>query len=289
PALLGVPVLDLRAGLPSSALAQAQPGDLIVGHPAFFGLATRGDCAVADDVIALTSTAPCPPSLWQQLLGAGCARVIEIYGSSEHAGIGVREAADAPFRLLPHWTRVSKTIDRLQPVDALTWDQSNRVEQTADTATASASASASASDADSETAAAAAACRVLTQIELQDHLDWLDHERFFVLGRRDGAVQIGGVNVFPQRIERLLCTHPEVAEATVRQASAEQGGRLKAFVAPVSDCAEPEALAQRLDAWLASRVTALERPRAIRIGKQLPRSAAGKLIDWPAEDPSEPG
>lgn len=323
PALLGIPVLDLRAGLPSRALAQAQPGDLIVGHPAFFELATRGDGAVSDDVIALTSTAPCPPSLWQQLISAGCARVIEIYGSSEHAGIGVREAADVPFRLLPHWSRVSKTTDRLQPVEAPTGDQAHRSEQDADTATVSTSASdtdtasvraaASALDTDaasasdthsgsgsgsgSETAAAAntdmavtaTARRVLTEVELQDHLDWLDHERFFVLGRRDGAVQIGGVNVFPQRIERLLCTHPEVAEAAVRQASAEQGGRLKAFVVPVTHCAEPEQLAQRLDAWLASRVTALERPRAIQIGRQLPRSAAGKLVDWPAEGPAESG
>ncbi|MEA1051453.1 AMP-binding protein [Lamprobacter modestohalophilus] len=319
PALLGIPVLDLRAGLPSSALAQAQPGDLIVGHPAFFELATRGDGAVADDVIALTSTAPCPPSLWQQLISAGCARVIEIYGSSEHAGIGVREAADVPFRLLPHWSRLSKTTDRLQPVEAPTGDQAHRVEQEADTATVSTSASDtdtasvtaaasaldtdaasdthSGSDSGSETVAAAntdmaataTARRVLTEVELQDHLDWLDHERFFVLGRRDGAVQIGGVNVFPQRIERLLCTHPEVAEAAVRQASAEQGGRLKAFVVPVADCIEPGQLAQRLDAWLASRVTALERPRAIQIGRQLPRSAAGKLIDWPAEGPAESG
>ncbi|WP_338034865.1 AMP-binding protein [Lamprobacter modestohalophilus] len=315
PALLGIPVLDLRAGLPSSALAQAQPGDLIVGHPAFFELATRGDGAVADDVIALTSTAPCPPSLWQQLISAGCARLIEIYGSSENAGIGVREAADVPFRLLPHWSRASKTTDRLQPVDTTTEGQSNRVEKDVDTTTVSASASdtdtasvtdavsaldtdaASASDADSvsETAAAAntdmaataAASGFLTQVELQDHLDWLDHERFYVLRRRDGAVQIGGVNVFPQRIERLLCTHPEVAEAAVRQASAEQGGRLKAFVVPVIDCVDPAALAERLDAWLASRLTALEQPRAIQIGRQLPRSAAGKLIDWPAEVYSE--
>ncbi|MBK1618216.1 hypothetical protein CKO42_07115 [Lamprobacter modestohalophilus] len=136
-------------------------------------------------------------------------------------------------------------------------------------------------------AATAAASGFLTQVELQDHLDWLDHERFYVLRRRDGAVQIGGVNVFPQRIERLLCTHPEVAEAAVRQASAEQGGRLKAFVVPVIDCVDPAALAERLDAWLASRLTALEQPRAIQIGRQLPRSAAGKLIDWPAEVYSE--
>ncbi|WP_338035817.1 AMP-binding protein [Halochromatium roseum] len=321
PALLGIPVLDLRTGLPSRALAQAQPGDLIVGHPAFFELATRGDCTVADDVIALTSTAPCPPSLWQQLISAGCARVIEIYGSSENAGIGVREAADAPFRLLPHWSRVGTTTDRLQPVEAPTGDQAHRIEQDAETATVSASASdtdtasvraaASALDTDaasasdthsdsdscSETAAAAntdmaataTARRVLTSVELQDHLDWLDHERFFVLGRRDGAVQIGGVNVFPQRIERLLCTHPEVAEAAVRQANAEQGDRLKAFVVPVADCIEPGQLAHSLDAWLASLVTALERPRAIRIGSQLPRSATGKLIDWPAEGPAESG
>jgi acyl-coenzyme A synthetase/AMP-(fatty) acid ligase len=57
-------------------------------------------------------------------------------------------------------------------------------------------------------------------------------------------------------------------------------------VVPSADCADPDSLAQRLDAWLASRLSALERPRAIRIGTKLPRAANGKLIDWPNEPPA---
>ena len=240
PAVLEAPVLDLRAYLPRSALRRAQPGDLIVGHPAFFELATRGDVALAADVTILTSTAPCPPALWQRLDAVGSARIIEVYGSSEHAGIGMREAPDAPFRLLPQWSRVGET-ERLQRTDRLTTAE---------------------------------------EVEPQDRLQWLDAHHFQVLGRRDGAVQIAGVNVFPQRVEALLRTHPEVAEAAVRLAGIELGGRLKAFVVPAADCGDAGTLPQRLDAWLAPQLSAPERPRAIRIGSQLPQSPTGRLTDW---------
>ncbi|NEX18427.1 MAG: 4-coumarate--CoA ligase [Halochromatium sp.] len=247
PAVLQIPVLDLRRGLPSSALIQARPGDLILGHPAFFALALRGQPRLAADVTLLSSTAACPAALWQQLKAAGCARMIEIYGSTETAGIGTREAAEAPFRLLPFWSRVGDKIHQQQG--------------------------------DLETRG------VSEPVRIQDQLQWLDDQHFQVLGRRDNAVQIAGINVFPQRVERLLCSHPEVAEAAVRQASPEQGGRLKAFVVPAIACTAPETLPQRLDTWLASQVSALERPRAIRIGTQLPCASTGKLSDWDDDTP----
>jgi len=249
PAVLRIPLLDLRRGLPSSALAQAQAGDLIVGHPAFFALALRGQPRLAADVTLLTSTAACPAALWQQLKAAGCARMIEVYGSTETAGIGTREAAEAPFRLLPYWSRVGDGIDQQQDLD-LDLDTSG----------------------------------VSQPIRIQDRLQWLDDQQFQVLGRHDHAVQIAGINVFPRRIERLLCSHPEVAEAAVRQAGPEQGGRLKAFVVPAIGCTASDTLPQRLDTWLASQVSALERPRAISIGAQLPCSSTGKLRDWDLSD-----
>lgn len=241
PARLEIPVLDTRRTLPAAVLRQARAGDLVLGHPAFFDLATRGPLDMAPDVVALSSTSPCPLELWQRLQACGGARLIEIYGSSETAGIGWRESPEAPFRLLPYWSRdpASPECIRRPGIDG----------------------------------------RPLV-LETPDRLQWLDAEHIQVLGRRDGAVQVGGVNVFPERVRAWLERHPEVAEALVRPDGREPNRRLKAFVVPGARCIDPDSLPERLDAWLAGQLSAPERPRSITLGPSLPRSALGKLADW---------
>jgi 4-coumarate--CoA ligase (photoactive yellow protein activation family) len=241
PAALGIPALQLRDALPGSVLRQAQPGDLLIGHPTFFDLATRGPVPVAADVVAVSSTAPCPEPLWRRLVESGFAAIIEVYGASETAGIGERTAPTTPFRLLPQWSRDCGSNTRIARLSAV-----------------------------GEAVLA----------ELPDQVQWVDDDRFHVLGRRDGAVQVGGINVFPRRVERCVREHPEVADALVRLASAEQGGRLKAFVVPGAGCADPQHLPERLHAWLAERLAPAERPRTIIVGAQLPRSSLGKSTDW---------
>lgn len=241
PACLGVPVLDTRQTLPAAVLRRACPGDLILGHPAFFDLATRGPLEMAPDVAALSSTSPCPPELWNRLRACGCSRLIEIYGSSETAGIGWREAPGAPFRLLPHWSRDPDSPECIRRLDA--------------------------------------AGEPLT-LELPDRVQWLDPEHILVLGRRDGAIQVGGINVFPDHVRACLERHPEVAEALVRPDGCEPNLRLKAFVVPSTGCTDHDGLPQRLDAWLAEHLSPPERPRSITLGPSLPRSALGKLADW---------
>jgi long-chain acyl-CoA synthetase len=51
-------------------------------------------------------------------------------------------------------------------------------------------------------------------------------------GRAEGAVQVGGVNVFPDVVGRVLTAHSGVAQAAVRLMRPEEGTRLKAFVVP---------------------------------------------------------
>jgi 4-coumarate--CoA ligase (photoactive yellow protein activation family) len=104
PARLDIPVLDVRDALPAGVLARAEPGDLLVGHPGFFGLAAGDEAGrVAPDVRAVTSTGHCPDFVWDALHRAGVADVLEVYGSSECAGIASRTAAAQPFTLLPWW------------------------------------------------------------------------------------------------------------------------------------------------------------------------------------------
>ncbi|HEY8382344.1 MAG TPA: hypothetical protein VIL09_09355 [Microvirga sp.] len=117
---------------------------------------------------------------------------------------------------------------------------------------------------------------------LMDRIDWADATRFTVAGRRDEAVQVGGVNVYPERVARLLREHPAVAEAAVRLMRAEEGTRLKAFVVPKDQTADLPALDRDLRTWMAGVLSAPERPASLAFGPVLPRNPMGKLTDWDA-------
>lgn len=241
PAMLEIPVLPVSESLPATVLAEARAGDLIVGHPFFYELAMRAPLALAPDLVALSSTSACPPPLWERLAECGLTRLIEIHGSTETVGLGTRESASEPFHSLPWWSR--------DPQDA-----SQLIRRTPE--------------------------GQALAIALPDRLDWQDEDHFRLLGRRDGALQVGGHTVFPQQVQALIATHPEVAEALVRPSGAPPQQRLKAFVVPGSACRDPDTLAERLHAWLAERLGAPERPCTIRIGTRLPRSVLGKPLDW---------
>jgi 4-coumarate--CoA ligase (photoactive yellow protein activation family) len=118
PARLGIPVLDVRDALPAGVLARTEPGDVLVGHPRFFALAAVDtDARAAADVQVVTSTGQCPDFVWAALAQAGVAEVLEVYGTSECAGIGSRRAAAEPFTLLPWWV-VEPGRERLLRADA---------------------------------------------------------------------------------------------------------------------------------------------------------------------------
>jgi 4-coumarate--CoA ligase (photoactive yellow protein activation family) len=126
-------------------------------------------------------------------------------------------------------------------------------------------------------------------VPLQDELQWQGARTFHVGARRDGAVQIGGRVVQPDRVAEQLCTIPGVSAATVRPWQ----GRLKAFVVPASGDGvgdEPgesghnqtahEMLRERVAAWVEEHLPAHERPVRITVGTELPTNQMGKRIDW---------
>lgn len=94
-----------------------------------------------------------------------------------------------------------------------------------------------------------------------DFFQWEGDRRFRLSGRRDGAVQIGGVNVFPDEIAARISAHPAVRGCMV-QLSRHPGGmdRLIAKIAlkngPVS-----ESVARSIDAWCRATLRPHERPR----------------------------
>jgi long-chain acyl-CoA synthetase len=239
PARCAAPVLDLRAHAPARLAGIAQDGDLIVGYPDFWRAYARSVPQSPAGVTGLSSTAPLPAELANALRAAGLARLVEVYGSSETAGIGWRDDPAQPYELLPFWRRGDRERELLRRFDG--------GERT---------------------------------VEAPDHLVWDDPRHVRPAGRGEGAVQVGGINVFPERVAALLTTHPHVARATVRLMRPDEGQRLKAFVVPQRADVDAATLVAELGPWLDARLTAPERPKSIVVGPELPAGELGKSADW---------
>lgn len=222
----------------AGTLTALPPGNtLVIGTPALWHYVARAILAFPAGVTGVTSTAPMPAQLAQQLGGQRLDSLIEIYGSSETGGIGWRRNHAAPYALLSHWQRAGET-------------------------------SLIRSSAQGEE----------SRYDFMDEIDWHDARHLTVSGRRDGAVQIGGHNVFPEHIRQRLLGHADIADAAVRLEPA--NGRLKAFIVPKSDGEDPDALIDRIESWCAAEFKAAERPKRFSVGGALPKNAVGKLRDW---------
>jgi 4-coumarate--CoA ligase len=238
PALLRVPAVDARTWSPGRLGTDLRGDDLVVAVPSFWQFLERTVPAWPPGVRGITSTAPCPPALFNALRARGL-ELQEIYGSSEIGGLGFRSGADEPFELLPGWARIGEQLCRTAP----------------------------------PVSPAGAA------VAPPDRLEWIDTRHFRLAGRLDGAVQVGGTNVFPAHIARRIAAHPRVAECAVRLMRPEEGERLKAFVVwrkPAPDAAARD----EFHAWLQRELTTPERPVAIASGPRLPCNDLGKLTDW---------
>jgi long-chain acyl-CoA synthetase len=97
-----------------------------------------------------------------------------------------------------------------------------------------------------------------------------------IVGRKRERILRGGHSVFPQEVEAVLLTHPEVVEAAVVGVPhAALGEEVHAFVA-----LRPGAGADAGDLvrYCRERLAAFKYPRQITIVPALPRSAAGKIL-----------
>lgn len=108
-----LPVIDLRASSPAALLAVLTPGDVVIATPDFWKQVAALAPAFPLDVAGVSSGAPCADAT-AEALAAGGLRLLQVYGSSETAGVGWREQAAAPYRLFPYWRRGAQhgTIER---------------------------------------------------------------------------------------------------------------------------------------------------------------------------------
>nr|WP_283234940.1 4-coumarate--CoA ligase [Rhodobacter capsulatus] len=113
-----------------------------------------------------------------------------------------------------------------------------------------------------------------TPLRLQDRLCWTGPARFVLDGRRDQAVQVGGVNVSVGHVSAVLQAEPGVEALALRLG----GDRLKAFVVCAAEA--EAALETRLRARAEAELDAPARPQHYRFGRALPLSREGKAQDW---------
>lgn len=240
PQKLGASVVDVRNHSPAGVRGRLREGDLLVAHPAFWDLFVRTGDTAPADVFGSTSTAPCSSETSRLVVASGLSRLVEIYGCSEASGIGWREAPDVSFQLFAHWQRGLDTASLLHKSE------------------------------DGET----------TTAQIPDRLAWTSERQFRVDGRRDAAVQVGGINVFPNAVRAKLLKHPDVCDAAVRLMRPAEGARLKAFVVPNDLTRDLKELRRDLTAWCDNHFSIPERPKAFSFGPTLPSNVLGKPADW---------
>ncbi|WP_298692784.1 acyl-CoA synthetase [uncultured Sphingomonas sp.] len=101
----------------------------------------------------------------------------------------------------------------------------------------------------------------------------------FLSDRKDFMIISGGINIYPQEVENLLVTHPEVADVAVFGVpNPEFGEEVKAVVQPVDWACAGDALADELVAFCRTSLADVKCPRSIDFDPALPRTDTGKLF-----------
>jgi 4-coumarate--CoA ligase (photoactive yellow protein activation family) len=269
PSLTGCTVLEGLHSSPAMWLQTLQRGDVVVSFPTYWQYVVSSIAAFPKGICGVTSTAPCPENLTRELLTKGLERLVEVYGSSETGGVGFRTNTPSAlaewYELFPYWT-----LEQVHNDDDTHHDDTRHY------------------------AVRHNSLQDATQIPLADALEHrLECQRegthaagerhlFKPVGRLDGAVQVGGVNVFPQTIAERLCTLECVKECAVRLMRPDEGTRLKAFMVLHEEWAgeQREECISKIQNFIRQHYSAAEQPTSLTFGVALPRNSMGKLTDW---------
>ncbi|HEX3842127.1 MAG TPA: AMP-binding protein [Acidimicrobiales bacterium] len=101
----------------------------------------------------------------------------------------------------------------------------------------------------------------------------------YLTDRANDLILTGGVNVYPQEVERVLLLHPQVLDAGVVGApDSDLGERAVAFVELTDGVTGDEQLEQQLVAHLRAHLASVKCPRTVTFLDQLPRLPTGKLL-----------
>ncbi|OBB26084.1 acyl-CoA synthetase [Mycolicibacterium peregrinum] len=110
-------------------------------------------------------------------------------------------------------------------------------------------------------------------------IGYLNEDGYLFLTDRQAFVIIsGGVNIYPQEIENLLITHPDVMDAAVFGIPDEDFGEaVKAVIQPVDPNGGTPELAQLLREFCLAHLAKFKCPKSFDFIEEMPRLPTGKL------------
>ena len=98
--------------------------------------------------------------------------------------------------------------------------------------------------------------------EQMDFFEWVSDRHFHLAGRRDGAAQIGAVNVFPDDVAQRISEHPYIYRCSIRVGERRDGVKsLVAHVVLIDEKMPTDAVAREIDTWCREHLRHYERPR----------------------------
>ena len=105
----------------------------------------------------------------------------------------------------------------------------------------------------------------------------LDEHGFLrITGRKKDVILVGGFNVYPAEVERLLSQHPLVEDVAVVGVPDQRLGEVPyAFVVPVPGAVIDEAALGR---WARARMANFKVPRYVEIADGLPKNPSMKVL-----------
>ena len=108
-------------------------------------------------------------------------------------------------------------------------------------------------------------------------MGYVDEDGYlFLLDCKDDMIITGGENVYPSRVGEMLCSHPAVKEAAVVGLPDEKWGEKVA--AAVSLWPNASVTEEELIEYCKGRPAGYERPKAVFIFPELPKSSVGKIF-----------
>ncbi len=242
PKVLDIPANHVPPMPTVDMLNSLRAGDLVIAFPLLWTRLEQLRHPFSQNIRGVTSTGPCPAEVIKRLCSLGLESMTEVYGSSETGGVGYRLNPDNYYTLLPHWRK-----KEAHELERLKNNHSGYI-----------------------------------SYSLQDSLEWQDDKHFKPLRRKDNAVQVAGVNVYPSRIESFFSGLKQVSQCSIRLMTPDEGDRLKIFIVPSAEAKETSSaeLEKILREAAGAYLTPPERPGSYTFGDILPRTVMGKLTNW---------
>lgn len=100
------------------------------------------------------------------------------------------------------------------------------------------------------------------RVDPMDVMEWTGERSFALSGRRDGAIQIGAVNVFPDAVAAAMRSHPHIKDCEIVVGRRGDGAaRLIAHILLADRVAPNERTARDIDVWCRVNLRQQERPQ----------------------------